>query len=681
MQGYNNHLQRHGLQLEQHRDELQRQRHELVIVREGHAAETVAVRGQLEGVVAQLRGINRTHSILRRAFGSSDGGCSAQDGSDDDHGFPGTGALNDASGQPSVGRLLLTPGAASRDGFRALPAARDERGTAAAVRVGSFSKKEFLPQTQQIIQVAIDDGVAAPPGVPSEDDKAGGEQEQAGHHRDKRRRLEESDVVTALGHAGAVGMQPDRVVRSAKEHPQQQQQQHQGQQQQRQGPTVHAHAVTVAHRPDVVDAGAEGKDLERAAAAAPAGGGGGETVTHRQGRGRPRKERIPSELLSTLLDGKATGAGNLTKVAAATARRAAAAIQANTLQPMSLAAAICSAILRCSRDLVGVTAAAANADGGTVLPPPLATAVGGLTTNTARSERGGGSRAHGAGAAAVIRGNGGFLSVLLPSGRSRGPGGPGAATATAAGFGAVTLSDALACLWCEPVEQQRQLVKWLLQVVGDTDRILGDEMTVRRGNGDSAAAVCAAVGTLGGGGSDGAETLRKPTSSHTSLRAAADASPLATRGTDIGAAAAVVEAEAIAQPRSLQVSVVPPSKEPMALLGCLVAQQLNAVACYPLEGGSSFAEAGEAADGCGLQGTGFVHGGGRGGAGIVLQDGVKETEVVRGGAAAAGAAKAPSLTQRCAAAHALGQLFRLYGDREVTAAWHGVALATRNPFR
>ncbi|GLI64274.1 hypothetical protein VaNZ11_007490, partial [Volvox africanus] len=664
MRECNNHLQRHGLQLEQHRDELQHQRHELVNVREGHSAETAAVWGQLEGVVAQLRGIHRTHSILRLAFGSSDAGCSAGDGSVDDHGCPGTGALNDASGQPNAGRLLPAPRAACRDGFGAPQAVRGETGAAAAVCAGPFSKKELLPQTQRVIQVAIDGGVAAPPGAPSEDDKAGGEQEQAEHHRCKRRRLEESDVATK-GHADAVGMQPGRVV--AKEYlPQQQQQQ--GQQQQHQGPTVHAHAVTVALRSDVVDASAEGKDLKRPAAAAPAGDACGETPTHRQGRGRPRKERTPSELLSTLLDGKATGAGNLTKVAAATARRAAAAIQANTLQPMPLASAICSAILRCSRDLVGVTAAA-NADSGTVLPPPLATAVDGLTTNTARSERGSGSRARGAvAAAAALGGSGGFLSLLLPSGRSRGHGGPGAATATAAGFGAVTLSDALTCLWCEPVEQQRQLVKWLLQVVGDTDRILGDEMTVGRGNGDSAAAVRAAVETQGGDGSDGVEALRKLPSSHASLRAAADASPLATvgstGGTEIGAAAAVVEAEAREQPRSLQVSETSPSKEPMALLGSLVAQQLNTVACYPLEDGSPSAEAGEAADGDGLQGTVFVHGGGNGGAGEMPQGGGKGTEAVMGGTGAGGATRAPSLAQRCAAAYALGQLFRMYRDRE-----------------
>ncbi|GIL83817.1 hypothetical protein Vretimale_10487 [Volvox reticuliferus] len=680
LQEYNDHLKRHDLQLEQHKGELQRHSNELVVAREGHEAETAAVHRQLDGFVAQLRSINRTHSILRQAFGGSDVGGSVGEGNVDDHGFRATGAVKGASGQPNVGSLLPPPAAARRDGFGAPPAARDamETGTAAAVCTGPFSTKELRPETQGAIEVAVDGGIAAlgwaALGVP-EDDEAEDEQEKAGRHRDKRQRLENSDMTVILGRGGGVGMQPNCVAANEYPLPPQELQQQQQPGQHHQVPTanVHSAAAAAALRCDVVEASGlqpfagastERKDRKRRAAAAPADDAGGETSKHRQGRGRPRKERIPSELLSTLLDGKATGAGNLTKVAAATARRAAAAVQANTLQPMPLASAICSAILRCCRDRVSVTAAA-NVDAGTVPPPrSMAMAIDGLPTNEAGLQRGGSSRDRGAAAAEGTMANGGFLSVLLPPGRSRGQAGPGAATATAAGFGRVTLLDALACLWCEPVEQQRQLIKWLLQVVGDTDRILGKEMTVLRGNGDSAAAVCAAVETDGGGGSDGAADLRKASASHPSFRAAANASPLTIVGgtgqTKIGVAAAVVEAATREQPGNGQVA--PPRRKPVALLGSLLAHQLNAVACCPLDGRSLPAEAEAAAYGGGLRGKGVVNGVGTGGTAVLLQG--KGTETVTGGAAAGSTSGPASLPQRCAASHALGQLFRLYGDRE-----------------
>ncbi|EFJ50660.1 hypothetical protein VOLCADRAFT_88709 [Volvox carteri f. nagariensis] len=728
LQRHDSQLGHHATELERHGDELRRHDGELAAAGEAasrqaaalerlqvaHEGDTAAVRGltarleaavtgeealrgRLQGMAIKMQEMHRTHSILRHAFGGGGGG-DVEEGDGYGYGY--------GRGGWTLGEEL--PGRPPRGGKvspTALPSPRqrpqqqrqqsrlcvgtqhDRLEVLVRSRSATALEQELLPLPCGEREVEVGDGETAAaqgwasPEGPSEDERmedggGGGEvEEQLDGHRDKRRRLEGPAAAAAVTAAAPKGngvwelqrqQQPTRPIAA-------------GERQLlpiivgQQGPT--AAEAPVQKDPLTADLPARGEGRQRvftAAAAAAAGGpsadGAGEAL-QRRGRGRPRKERTPGELLATLLDGKATGTGQLAKVAAAAARRAAAAVRGHAVHPAPLATAVCNAILRCSRGKIGVpTPPVLNTDSGTAMAAAAVatselTQVAGRTQKVGPDEGAGKARGSAAAVGAAVAGGSGFLAVVLPTtGRSRGHGGSGSG-------GAVTLLDALSGLWCKPAEQQRQVVRWLLQVVRDTDCLLG-------GNTAGAQSDCLSDGVAAPHEAPPHEAPPRPVSLHTvaAEECVDEVDAAGTKTEDLAAAAAAAEAVAVGEmPVGMQpasgraLGVSPPAATaasaprppgPVGLVGGLVARKLMSavVACDPLD---SCGQMNTSAAGTAAEGTPAGGGGGRGGAVGPVEVLGQEAPAMEGTAM-----HGPDLPERCAAAHALGQLFRLYQDRE-----------------
>ncbi|GFR41786.1 hypothetical protein Agub_g2548 [Astrephomene gubernaculifera] len=583
------------------------------------------LRARLNGVTTQLAGVFRTHSILRAAFGGDGGG-----GGGEWDRVPEAAA--DLELGPSLAPLAA-PHPGGQGGQRADVAAAAGAGRAAPrlVELGGREEEEE-------------------------------EEAAALSHRDKRRRLVGPD---GAGPGAGDGELEEPMGAWDADMPSQQepQQQHLGPQAlpppQEAGlvpyPPTQAPAPSPATRrgagynPFALPPSASDHPQHASTAAvveAPAA-----EPLRRRGVGRPRKERSPGEFLATLLDGKATAPSLLAKIASAAARRAAEAVRNGVVHPEPLAAAVCSAVLRCCKARVGVAAIAA-ADADTELrncsgvgqtmgsagaaaagveelqqePKPAAAAASGIAT--ARGAAGSSKKS------TTGTGGGGsdFLSLLLPPGRGSG-----------GRSGGATLADALSSLWCKPPELQRQVPKWLLQIVREADMLLGGPYG---GPAAAAGAAPAAVAATEHGGGSGAGT-------------GLDAGPQVTSGGQ-------TDGEGIrsAAGRRLtgQGGTGGGGGGGCRLLGGLLVRQLNAVACYPL-GGAAEAEADEVEAGGRGEGEGAVEAAGS--ASGAAQGALPPSPLAAPRRMRTRAKVLPaSLGEQCAAAAALGQLLRLYRDRE-----------------
>lgn len=572
----------------------------LVLQLDEIAAGGRALRATVGGMAVQLRGVSRTHRLLRAAFGSGPGGGGDPDGMEDDA---------DAA-------------------FADLAGFRDEEAGVGTTGAGAAGGRHQQHQQQQgqlwLMAATAPAATGAPPRQALPPPQAQG-QGQGQEHRDKRRRLNmDPNQHMGLSYPAAAAAGPRTAPVVAPPQPQPQP---------LPAPRTAPFTATTAGTAATATAASGALALVQPLALV------------RRSRGRPRKERPPSELLATLLDGRASGAGQLAKIASAAARRAAEAVRGGVLHPGPLAAALCSAVLRCCKPQLGLQGAGA-AGGATAAEPGAAAAAASVVPASAKpgeraAEAGGSGNDIGISAAqgstAAGRPSGHSVSALrellgpLMASRGAARGGAAAGGVKAAGAGpggggssvGATLQDAVCGLWCRPQEQQRQVVRWLLQVAREADVLIaqGQQQVQLQQEGRAGLGHGQAVGPQDHEGSD--------------AEAGGGGGATDAPATPAKRAAALVAAEEA-------VAAAGSGRAPAGrLVGGLLARQLRPVACaawlhqhlqhQPGEA-SAAAEAGPAA---------AVHGGGTGSGGSVVE--------------------------QCAAAAALGQLLRLYRDRQVGA--------------